>query len=555
MPESDKAFMKSYREPDVMLSSDYSGRSEEERQYQETMEEKEEELQLEEVGRILDEEANEISDKSHGHQDSDREPSLDIADNETTWEKEGTSQESFYDEFEIGGMTKQEIITFNKIAPVGQKLEDAVAENVYYEKDGELHRVPQISVDAASDKSRKEAAIFQSGLDAFIRQHSFTILLNNNEPFKTAQRRAFERELYDFIRSYGLSPLIAREILRQVKSQWQPATDDSQTEWEGEELDEVNQAKHLIMKHNNTIIDKRNQHSNGTEEYVSNAFESNHDPTLQSSLAAIAKDIAKLEAALLGPLSLKSQALETQNRMQTQKDEQTKKHNDGKRQKKLLKEKAKSGYTSKVQDKSVKALKKAHRKAKRERRARRKNGMVAQQDGDKLQPYKAKYSFRGNIRLSDSKEEQIQSLLVNAAEDSSTINEREGAEKHKQMSREQIAKIDAEIRGIRDFSNAKQVELYENEGMKGADKEMKNDLEEKKQERNHLRDTRQQTIFRKRKRTSNVNENVANQPQHSQGAKDKKQKEVSNNEEWKPPYQSQLKNTDKDFRLPMKQRV
>ena len=522
----------------MMLGSDYSGRSAEEREHRENLEEEEKEEQ-EAILREEEERPNE-------------EASLDIAGEKNALREVGDNQEDFYNEFELGNMTMEEVIAINKMAPAGQKLEDTVAE------DGQRHMEASVDTplttmrDNASSNYDRELAAFKLELDVFIGEHPFTILLNRNERFNTTQRRAFERELYDFVRGYGLSSSIANGILGEVKSQWQSVVDDSQTEWDGEELDEMNQSKKLMKNSNLTNVGPQNQALNGTTSSTSNGSESHQNSSLQSSLAALATNITNLEAALLRPIFLESLVQETQSH----KNKHDMRHGESRKQRKLGKEKAKSEYSSKEWDENEEALKKANKKAKRGRRiARQKEENTAQKNADKLQSYHENDFVRGTPPLPPPKKEvQVQSPPVKAVGiDSNVIREDEVVKQPGQMSQEQVARIDAEIRGIRDFSNAKQVELFENGGMKGADKQMRNDLEEKKEERDYLRDAGHQTkLSRKRERTSNINEGNTSQLPHSKGTK--KQKGVRDDQNRTLPNQSQSKKPKKDFRLPMKQR-
>lgn len=76
--------------------------------------------------------------------------------------------------------------------------------------------------------------------------------------------------------------------------------------------------------------------------------------------------------------------------------------------------------------------------------------------------------------------------------------------KEDQEKQDRIGAIDDEIRGTRDFSNAKQLEIYEHGGMPEIDSRMMHDLEEMKEERDTIREGEELNKRNRKKRKSAV---------------------------------------------------
>lgn len=112
--------------------------------------------------------------------------------------------------------------------------------------------------------------------------------------------------------------------------------------------------------------------------------------------------------------------------------------------------------------------------------------------------------------------------------------------KKDQEKQDHIAAIDDEIRGTRDFANAKQLEIYEHGGMPEIDKQMKQDLEEMKRERDTLRDGEELNKRNRKKRKSAVRDDgtVESKAERSKRSKSHKQESLNNNNEkthFQPP--------------------
>ena len=112
--------------------------------------------------------------------------------------------------------------------------------------------------------------------------------------------------------------------------------------------------------------------------------------------------------------------------------------------------------------------------------------------------------------------------------------------KEDQEKQDHIAAIDDEIRGTRDFANAKQLEIYEHGGMPEIDNRMKQDLEEMKRERDTLREGEELNKRNRKKRKSAVRDDgtVKSKAERSQKSKSHKQESLNNNNEkthFQPP--------------------
>ena len=97
------------------------------------------------------------------------------------------------------------------------------------------------------------------------------------------------------------------------------------------------------------------------------------------------------------------------------------------------------------------------------------------------------YADKPSNTLDPKTEEEGDQNFLRSSERDSRMPEWPGQiDEERRKTQEQTTRIDAQIRGIRNFSNAKQVKIYKHGGMKGIDEEMKNDLEMMKDERDQM---------------------------------------------------------------------
>lgn len=97
-----------------------------------------------------------------------------------------------------------------------------------------------------------------------------------------------------------------------------------------------------------------------------------------------------------------------------------------------------------------------------------------------------------------------------------------GERKESTLKNAEVAEM---VRGTRDFSNKKQVEVYEHGGMKGASKDMKKDLEYLKEERDYMQDAKDHGNKKKRKTHEDL----------KKPKKAKRQKTSAKTEDFRPP--------------------
>lgn len=136
-------------------------------------------------------------------------------------ESEHVDLPTLYDDFDLEGIDTEDLIHWSQAAPEGQKLEDAKS----HEKD-------------ASPESFSSNPNILKQLNHFVRKHKFFRRLSLTR-FTTSDRRKFERDVYDFGRSVGLSKRQAREELSKARafcgerdhdsdnSAWEDEVDDS----------------------------------------------------------------------------------------------------------------------------------------------------------------------------------------------------------------------------------------------------------------------------------------------------------------------------------------
>ena len=118
--------------------------------------------------------------------------------------------------------------------------------------------------------------------------------------------------------------------------------------------------------------------------------------------------------------------------------------------------------------------------------------------------------------------------------------------KQDQEKQDHIAAIDDEIRGTRDFANAKQLEIYEHGGMPEIDKQMKHDLEEMKSERDTIRDGEELNKRNRKKRKSAVRDDGTVEPKRKRSKRSKSHKHEKHSG-------SSNNNEKTHFQPPMKQ--
>ena len=431
----------------------------------------------------------------------------------------GSDVEALYEEFDLQGMTKEEVIAINESAPVGQRLEDALAETRELEK--KMHVDHNASASPADKEPvtsllQAEGTTFQEELENFIREHPFTTLLNSNLPFRTSQRRSFERDLYDFVRSYGHDSIAAYGVIWQVKSQWQPGRIDSGTEWEGEVL---NQRRHTV-----NLPDMAKKTSNAKARSDKNIRQARL-PDL--NLDALSKNISKLGEALLRPLSVQHQAEDSSRPQKQRKQKQRGSHGITSDQEIEVKAISQDeDKTKRKADEVTAASRKARKKAKRDRRATARK-------------------------------------QTNEQRDSLMQQKNGGVEEQQHRPQEQIAKIDALIGDIRDYSNAKQVQIFENGGMNDAHKEVKDELKDMKSQRDYINDANKTTKLKRKRTSGSTTSNhaiiEAREQVHPHSQRDIKTKKRRlshrNNINGEQTNQSNSTIERRDFRLPMKQQA
>ncbi|KAL9628115.1 MAG: hypothetical protein Q9164_007388 [Protoblastenia rupestris] len=160
------------------------------------------------------------------------------------------------------------------------------------------------------------------------------------------------------------------------------------------------------------------------------------------------------------------------------------------------------------------------------------------------------YADKPSNALDPKTEEEGDQNFLRSSERDSRMPEWPGQNDEQcRKTQEQTARIDAQIRGIRNFSNAKQVEIYEHGGMKGIDKEMKNDLEMMKDERDQMEAADDQ-VKRKSKSKSERRKNKKKRKHSGSGEAEDLMEDVQAAQQDKENSEKRISNdTDHDHKM------
>lgn len=265
----------------------------------------------------------------------------------------------------------------------------------------------------------------------YIRQHPF-FLQKNIVPFQTSDRRAFERDVYDHARALNISRKNAKkQVIKAREFCGEEKYDSSDSALEGEINGSSKVTKGRSQVAESPLDTLRRLGGlgelNGT---VIPSIEDQDGPPAASNADSNAPMYLKKDAERRATLEL----------------ENTEKNSE----------------------------KRARKKARREERKQK----AAEQERKNRDQ-----SHSPPARSSAPETEQI-------AHENYVKSSKADLEKprHVDGSRRERTEKDLlkQVQGLRDFSNTKQVERFENGGMKGASKEMKNDIKEKKEDRDYL---------------------------------------------------------------------
>ena len=152
-----------------------------------------------------------------------------------------------------------------------------------------------------------------------------------------------------------------------------------------------------------------------------------------------------------------------------------------------------------------------------------------------------------------------ENFLASMEQDPHVLEQPGQSAEQQQKAEDQVAMIDAQVHGIRDFSNAKQVEIFQNGGMEDADREMKHDLEDMQDKKEIMSEANKEAKQQKKKRRKSSGSEKENAQaigatgQGKQGSKKRKTEDADT-----PVDQTTTKKrrkSAKGFHEPMKQQT
>ena len=498
------------------------------------------------------EKKEEEEEEDEEESESEEEDNLELTEYEVS--KEESEDESLYEEFDLGGLTKEEVREYNKIAPEGQRLQDAIMDD---DQGGDVEQGGKADLELHHGSSRNEehggstaqgdeqldppCASTQNpsttnggdnncatpggvsyygnfheklndDLTYFIEQHPFTLILEFS-PFSTSERRAFERDVYDFARSSGISPIDYRTSIRCIRSlHGRPRHGDRRrteiiindsavsedldddSELEGEYNDQEGVAGKLLgIVEGLSASIRRGRGASGP--FVQpGSWGPIFRQRLPETLPLIRKTQMRLASTKrLGPEVGIHKCFKAESSGQKRQVWGLKDKNEDK-----VAPQPNCGEAD--ERKKEKDISKAERKESRRLRRRAKKHQGSGNISASDLPEATTQSTRSLPRFNDAPtitangaktDEEGHRNLAELSEHDPNMPEKPGqTNEERQKQRDRIAWIDAQVRRMRDFSNNKQVEMFEHGGMEGIDKRMKKDLEGMKDERDQMREAK-----------------------------------------------------------------
>lgn len=335
----------------------------------------------------------------------------------------------------------------------------------------------------------------QSAAHQRVITHAFWALVNIFTPFKTSQRRSFERDVYDFARAIGM---IAPDARRQVQlaRKWCgnlkiEETDDDFSAWAGEE----NDIEPLQVSSWESTIDWDAQTGAHDEELIGQC---------QNEISTSIDDVIQSMEADRPTTVLRTLPCQGQEIRETPSPDYVHDHFEQEKELDVM-----LPHT----DKGNKEEKDKRNKG---RKDIKKPQLETEPEDDKFPPADKRENATASAETRNQQASPGRSALDSINQQEAHANFLRSSEKDPNMAdwlaedddevdskrkREQFSEIDSAIRGLRDFGLRKQVELYERGGMKRLDKRAKADLERLKAQRQAAKDSQRKSDRKSRNKS------------------------------------------------------
>jgi hypothetical protein len=425
--------------------------------------------------------------------------------------------ENLYDDFDIEGVSKEEMAFWSQLAPVGQKLTDV--ETSPLEIQAKLDKAPSacwsclahitLTHHIASTSATKSSPSAAKLMNHFIRRHPFFAQQSLSQ-YTTSERRKFERDVYDFARAQSLSKAQAKAQTIKARAMCGEEEYDSENSALGDELDDSKEALNRTS--------------------AANVIKSTSSEVLPSIETKDILDIQSPGHQQICSVDAKEEPPKTKgNRHQTQTPQLHASRIQGpdRRTKvdKTVQEIKPKAQDSPLAQHILVAAEKSKVDPKAGRRERKKAKRQAAKDNSKTQE-----SLTTNHNLSSdgagpnnivppatkgpndpkSETEAHKNFLISNERESHEHSQTAGkSRKDLEEAKKRSIAFDAELRASRDYINEHAIDLYNQGKYKGASKEMRDDLKGMAAERKAMNEdkanvAKAESTSKKRKKRKSV---------------------------------------------------
>ncbi|KAG8525280.1 uncharacterized protein KY384_008924 [Bacidia gigantensis] len=214
-------------------------------------------------------------------------------DEETNEDDSGDESDDtrLYRYFDFHDLTKHDVKYLNSIAEPGQRLEDALIADQLTDRILS-HKNEKESIERFVASLPNPVAGAQSScglpignvardLNRFRELHPFTQLVKEGRTFTTSQRRNFEREIYDFSRSYGLTSTESNHAVAWAKVHAETLHEGihsnqswDSSQWDGEQDDQIDFASIKLqdMQHERKQLKRKQYRERRKRKRKTNGF-------------------------------------------------------------------------------------------------------------------------------------------------------------------------------------------------------------------------------------------------------------------------------------------
>ncbi len=165
---------------------------------------------------------------------------------ESDKELDGEDNAKMYEDFDIQGVSKEELAFWSQLAPADQKLTDA--ETLPQKSQPKSNKAPgahpllayyqdMLIRHTASTSIAKLNPSVAKSVNHFVRRHPF-FAQQSLSAYTTSERRKFERDVYDFTRAQGLSKVQAKAQTIKAREMCGEEEYDSENSALGDEVDD-----------------------------------------------------------------------------------------------------------------------------------------------------------------------------------------------------------------------------------------------------------------------------------------------------------------------------